>query len=137
MGNVSFMGRVVRGKGTAVNFTGADWARRAFIDLVAIDPFPGTLNLRLDEPIAQAVWAQAQRSGGLLMAAPDPAWCDGRLWPVILPEGIAGAIVRPDVPGYAEDLVEIIAAVNLRQTLGLVDHALIEVELVAASARGG
>ena len=48
-------GRLVGGIGLGRHFTRLDWARRQFIDKLGIDPFPGTLNVRVEslhiEPI--------------------------------------------------------------------------------------
>lgn len=118
---IAFTGRVAPGKGVAVGFTTADWARRAFISLVGIDPYPGTLNLVVEEGADLAAWTRLRATPGLRMAAPDPAWCDGRLYRVSLPTGIAAAIVMPEVASYDPRQVELIAAVRLREALALDD----------------
>jgi CTP-dependent riboflavin kinase len=118
---ISFTGVVATGQGKAVGFTSTAWARESFLELVGIDPFPGTLNLIVTDEAAQAAWAQLRATGGRLMPPPDPAWCAGRLFPVLLAGSLQGAIVMPEVAVYADDQVEIIAAVNLRATLGLND----------------
>jgi phosphoglycolate phosphatase len=118
---LSFTGQVATGKGEAVGFTSAPWARAAFVDLVGIDPFPGTLNLIVMGGDDQAAWARLRASGGRLMTPPDPSWCAGRLFTVLLADRVEGAIIVPEVADYAGDQVEIIAAVNLRATLGVGD----------------
>jgi CTP-dependent riboflavin kinase len=53
-----------------------------------------------------------------------PPWsqdCGGRLVPVLLDEGIRGAVVIPDVTRYGDDLLEVIASVHLRTGLDLRD----------------
>jgi len=42
-------------------------------------------------------------------------------------EKLWGAVVVPDIPGYPHNLLEILAPVNLRETLGLKDEVEIEV----------
>ncbi|MFT5539474.1 MAG: phosphoglycolate phosphatase [Alphaproteobacteria bacterium] len=118
---ISFTALVATGKGEAVGFTSAAWARASFLELVGIDPFPGTLNLTVMDGVAQAAWAQLRATGGRLMPPPDPAWCAGRLFPALLDGRIEGAIIVPEVADYATDQIEIIAAVNLRATLGIGD----------------
>ncbi len=102
--------------------------------LVGIAPFPGTLNLTVDDPASRATWDTIRKRPGIRMAAPDPAWCDGRLYPVAIGH-IAGAIVLPEVAGYAPDQVEIIAAVGLRAALGLADGDRVEVTLAEEGLR--
>jgi CTP-dependent riboflavin kinase len=55
------------------------------------------------------------------MSNPDPNWCDGLLYPVLLPRAIRAAIVVPEVAAYDSRQVEIIAPVGLRVALGLAD----------------
>lgn len=120
-GAICFTGRVATGKGAAVGFTSSAWARDGFSRLVGIDPFPGTLNLTVAEGPERDAWRRLQDGGGVVMAAPDPAWCDALLFPVTVNDREPGAIVLPRVAGYDPGQVEIIAAVQLRGALGLRD----------------
>ncbi len=124
-------GQLVTGKGEATFFTSADWARAAFRDLVDIDPWPGTLNLRLTETEHLATWAEIRSTPGLLLRAPDPEWCDGRCYPVLIAGNIGAAAVVPDVASYPEDQVEIIAAIRLRDALGVTDGHILTIEVTA------
>lgn len=133
---VSFSGRLVPGKGEGAYFTQADWAREAFIRLAGIDPWPGTLNLKLGDAGDLAAWRRLRAEGGLLMSAPDPAWCDGRCFPVEVERRFRAAIVVPEVADYPEDVVEIVAEVELRAALGLADGDLVGLSTVAAPAIG-
>ncbi|MDH3241897.1 MAG: CTP-dependent riboflavin kinase [Alphaproteobacteria bacterium] len=127
---VVLSGRLVTGKGEATFFTQADWARAAFQDLVGIDPWPGTLNLQLTETADLEAWAEIRLAPGRLLRAPDPEWCDGRVYPARLEERINAAVVVPDVASYPDDQVEIIAAVQLRRELTATDgdELVIEIE---------
>lgn len=124
-------GEVVSGKGEGALFTGAAWARAGFQNLVAIDPWPGTLNLRIRDQRFLAVWSKIKGAPGLVLRAPDPAWCDGRVYKAMIQGGLKGAVVVPGVSTYAPDQVEIIAAVSIRETLGLADGDVLEVEVTA------
>lgn len=130
MARLVFSGALVFGKGEGARFTRTDWVREAFQDLVAIDPWPGTLNLRVSEKRSLAVWHEIKKMPGLILRAPDSAWCHGRCYPAVI-QGLSTAIVVPEVESYAPDQVEIIAAVSIRETLGLGDGDLIEVEVTA------
>jgi len=124
-----FTGEVVSGKGEGKCFTRAEWARSAFQELVAIDPWPGTFNLRVSDRASSVAWAELNEDPGLLLRAPNPAWCDGRCYSALLVQGnLRAAIIVPNVANYAPDQVEIIAAVSVRETLGVGDGDRIEVE---------
>lgn len=130
MASIVFTGEVVSGKGEGKFFTRAEWARAAFQELVAIDPWPGTFNLRVSDQASRAAWAELNETSGLLLRAPDPAWCNGRCYPALLVQGdIRAAIIVPEVAGYAPDQVEIVAAVSIRESLGVGDGDRIEVEV--------
>ncbi len=117
----SVTGRLASGLGEGASFTRLDWARRAFLDRVGIDPWPGTLNLALDDPAERAGWAHIAAGPALRIEPPDPAWCAARLFLVTIAGRIAGAVVLPEVPSYPADKIEVIAAVNVRAALGLRD----------------
>ncbi|MFQ5611611.1 MAG: HAD-IA family hydrolase [Anaerolineae bacterium] len=118
---MTFAGRVVTGLGAGASFTQVTWAREQFLARLGIDPYPGTLNLILDEPADLGRWAELKAQAGQLLASPDPAWCNARCYPVRVGGRVPGAIVFPEVPDYPEAQVEVIAALPLREQLSLAD----------------
>jgi CTP-dependent riboflavin kinase len=125
---VILKGRVASGQGEGAMFTRIDWARAAFVAQLGIDPFPGTLNLTPDDA---AAWAGVRATPGIRIRAPDPKFCDAHAWPVRLAGRIEGAIVVPEVPGYPNDKIEIVAAVGLRAALGLADGDVLALEVLS------
>lgn len=130
-GEFRIRGRVATGLGLAVSFTAAHWARQGFIRLVGIDPYPGTLNLKITDEESRNAWVALRGTPGHRLPAPDSKSCDARLYPVILGRGVAGAIVLPEVADYPADQVEIIAEVHLRQVLSLADDDVIIIKAAA------
>jgi riboflavin kinase len=121
---IELVGKVATGKGEARRYTRESWARTAFMEAVEIDPFPGTLNLKVPKGRGRNEWIACRRTTGILMPAPGAAFCDGRLFRVDVTSfgrRERGAVVVPMVPGYPEDLLEIIAAVELRPALRIRD----------------
>lgn len=119
--------------GEGAFFTRTDWARNGFLALVGIDPWPGTLNLVLEDAEARRIWHRIKAGGGLLLPAPEAKWCDARLFPACLDSGLSVAVVLPDIPDYPEDRLELIAAISLRQTLGLSDGDGLELSFCRAT----
>jgi CTP-dependent riboflavin kinase len=125
---VILTGILARGLGEGASFTGLPWARAAFVARLGIDPFPGTVNLRLADPAARALWARLRGRPGVRIEPPDPAWCAARCFPVTIAGRIPGAVVLPEVPSYPGDKVEVIAAIAVRDALGLRDGDAVALE---------
>lgn len=115
------VGQVVTGLGQGASFTQLDWARQQFLTCLGIDPHPGTLNLHLDRPADQERWSTLKGEAHCLIIPPDPAWRQARGYPVRIAGRVPDAIILPDVPGYPETQIELIAALPLRQELALMD----------------
>lgn len=122
-------GRVVSGKGEGATFTQLEWARHQFIRKLGIDPFPGTLNLTLESPADLHIWEILQNSPGIEVIPPTNNWCRARCYPVHVMNQILGAIVRPILPGYSKNQVEVIAALSIRDFLSLQDGDSLDFEI--------
>jgi CTP-dependent riboflavin kinase len=132
--SIVLTGRLVSGQGVAKTFTRESWAREAFMKGVGIDPFPGTLNLSVEDSPERNRWIAARDVMGILMPAPYEKFCDGRLFRAKVTNPLSsksaeGAVIVPMVRGYPEEQLELIATVGLRDALGIVDGARLEVTL--------
>lgn len=130
---LSLLGHVRTGLGQGAGFTQLDWVRDRFIECCGIDPHPGTLNVVVEQPEHRRTWAAIQQRPGTLVRAPTGDACDAMLYPLSIGHdrgrGLAAAAVLPDVPGYPDDQLEIVAAVNLREHFGLADGETLHAEL--------
>jgi len=114
-------GRVATGAGRGAAFTGLEWAKTQFMSSCGIDPFPGTLNLIVDRPRDQAAWREVRDQSGERITGGGAGSCDALLFPVRICDALPGAIVLPEIKGYAENQIELIAAVPVREYLSLSD----------------
>ena len=121
------LGRLATGIGMGTTFTQLDWAKAQFIERVGVDPYPGTINVIVDDPESLPVWVRLKQTDGIHMDNPNDGLhdCDAKCWPVIIDidgsEPIDGAIVFPLVDGYPPSQVEVIAAIGVRETAGIED----------------
>jgi CTP-dependent riboflavin kinase len=131
MSNHRIRGRLVSGIGQGRHFTRLDWARQQFLGKLGIDPFPGTLNLQIEDAAALDRWRRLRETPGIRIDNPNhgPHDCDARCYPIRLAGCIDAAIVWPEVDGYPESQVEIIATRNVRAALGVADGDEIELEV--------
>ncbi len=117
---MEFQGVVRAGRREAAGFVALPAVAARLLSWAGSTPFPGTLNVRLTSPEARARWREL-RAGheGWTLPPPDPEQCAATCFPVLVEGRVPGTVVVPQVPGYPEDLVEVVAAVNLRERLGL------------------
>ncbi len=124
-------GRLATGIGQGRHFTQLDWARRQFMEKVGIAPYPGTVNIVVDDANDVSTWLQVKSEPGVRIDNPNdgPHDCDARCYRVLIEGRIEAAIVVPEVEGYAPGLIEMIAAVNVRETLGIADGDVLRLEI--------
>lgn len=131
-------GRITSGIGRGQYFTQLDWTRQQTIAQLGIDPFPGTLNLILEEPVEVAAWIGLRGTPGIRLENPSkgPNDCDARCYRVCVDGRVDCAIILPEVDEYPECQVELIAPVNLRQLLGKSDGDEVVLEIMRADGSG-
>ena len=115
---IKLKGIVFSGEGDGKKFMELPWVKRQMTEKLGFTPYPGTLNVKLTEeslkkrrmlkkaPSVKIYPAEGYHKGAIFKAFTGSLEC---------------AIVVPEVPGYPKDLLEIIASVNLRDTLHLED----------------
>ena len=120
-------GRVASGSQTAARFTQLDWVQKQCREKLGFAPFPGTLNLIIERGCFP-ILADLRSANAIELIPEGNKACAGKALPVCI-EGIRGAIVipEPSVNIHKENVVEVIAPVWLRESLGLVDDQLLTV----------
>lgn len=130
--SVRISGTVASGKGLGATFTRTDWALKILEDEYGIDPYPGTLNLKVSKTSLSG-W-QSLTARGRLFTAPSAEWCDAKCFAVRLEHGhtqAKGVIVLPLVHDYPADQIEIVAEVNLRSHFAIDDGDVITLHIQA------
>jgi riboflavin kinase len=117
-------GRVFSGGGIGSFFINLSWVRSQIKEKLGFNPYPGTLNLQLLP--GTDVKELRDTTKGIKIKSSE-GFHEGRCFKALIMEKLWGAVVVPDVPKYPNDLLEIMAPVNLRETLGLKDGVDIEV----------
>jgi HAD superfamily hydrolase (TIGR01509 family) len=106
-------GTLQSGEGAAEGFVAAVEDRLA--EGLGFRPFPGTLNLSVAD--RSAVNALPSR----LLADIGDDHCDGvRIRPCVV-DGVRAGVLRPIVPDYPDEKVELVAPIRLRSLFGLDD----------------
>jgi len=123
---INVKGRVTRGLGEGKKFTQLPWVKRLIQEKIGFEPYPGTLNLRLSSD-AQIFTLLEKFSG--IRISPREGFASGRIYKALIAGEVHGAVVRPEVPNYPEDVLEILASVNLREEFNLRDGDEVEIKI--------
>ena len=119
-------GKIVRGLGESGKFLAVDWVNQAVLDAFKFTPFCGTLNIDVADPSIQR--RLIQRDAGRI-AAPDPGFCDAIIARGRINSRYECGVIIPLVPNYPENILEIVAPVQLKDALGVEDGDEVELEL--------
>jgi len=128
--NLIITGKIVSGAGEGAYFTQIDWVSRQCDEKLGFIPYPGTLNLELSEEFLVTV-ESLEKEKGVELISPDPKFCNGKAFPVLLGE-MRAAIIMPEekVRVHPKNIIEIIAPLNLKASLNLKDGDSVTVVLV-------
>ncbi len=126
---MSINGHLVHGLGLAKDLTQIDWVRRQLIELVGIDPHPGTLNLNLKDDVNLSRWQNWCSMAGEIIEPEDSDFCRARCYPVRIEGRYPAAVLLPECGDYPTDKMELVAALPLRTQLSLDDDAQVRVDL--------
>jgi CTP-dependent riboflavin kinase len=130
---VILQGKIVTGLGEGKLFTSLPWAKEQFINKVGIDPYPGTLNLKIEKPQILDNFQKIKNHPGISIIPDNPTFCQGVCYKVIIEGNIPGAIVVPLVPEYPPDKIEIISSYNLKETLRIKDGDELSLKVIISS----
>lgn len=122
-------GKVITGLGEGQYYISLEGYRTQFIEKLGFTPYPGTLNVKLDAPsvdIRKGISADLEISG---FTKDNRTFGRGSCFNIMI-MGINGAVIVPERTHYPEDIIEIIAPVNLRKYLKLRDGSTVEVEVI-------
>lgn len=127
--HIELTGSVITGLGEGQYYTTLKGYHDQFVELLDFEPYPGTLNIRL-EGESVGYRSMLNLKDGIIIdgfKSKNRTFGGGRCYPVKLGNGTKGAIMIPDRTHYPEDIIEIISPDNLRDKLELKDGSKITV----------
>jgi len=123
---VTFEGTVFSGKGEGRKFIGLSWVTRQIEATLGFTPYAGTLNIHLTEE--SAAKKKLLEAAEKFEIVPEKGYCTGFLIRAKM-NGWGCGVVLPQVPSYPPDVLEVVAALNLREQLGLSDGSTVSVDV--------
>jgi len=121
-------GTVFSGKGEGSKYIGLLWVKEQIVRKLGFVPYVGTLNIRLTKNDVRKV-GRALKDAEAIEISPKAGFSRGKCYRASLTDGIDCVIVIPDVTDYPEDILEIVAPVNLRDRFHLGDGDLLDVRV--------
>ena len=118
MKSIIFEGIVVTGEGNGKKYLGLSWVKRQIEEKLGYTPYLGTLNLTLTKESIQRKRLLEKKKG--VTICPAEGYCVGFLFKACI-KSLDCAVVLPEVKGYPENVLEIVAPLNLRETMNLKD----------------
>ena len=121
-------GIVFSGKGEGAKFIELPWVKKQITEKLGFAPYHGTLNIELtkEEFEKRALLEKVQA----IEISPVKGFSRGRCFKANLLDKLECAIVIPEIPDYPGNVIEVIAAKNLRGTLQLRDGDSVEVKIL-------
>jgi riboflavin kinase len=121
---ILFIGTLISGSEEGRKYVEIEWVKQQMKDKLSFDPYPGTLNLRLDsENVKRRVVLEKNAK---LRLCHSGGYCTGLLFKAAL-DGLPCGVVIPQIEKYPENMLEIVASENLKQKLRLRDGDLVRV----------
>ncbi len=127
-------GIIRSGAGKGAFFTQVDWVVRQCEKKLGYCPFPGTLNVRIDDS-DMASLKRLTEGNDFELVPDDPAFCSAGVKKVTI-NGVPAAVVIPaeEVRIHEERILEIIAARGIKETLGLEDGDAVRLSWIEGSS---
>jgi CTP-dependent riboflavin kinase len=125
-------GKMFSGLGEGAFFTQLDWVKEQCQAKLEFLPSPGTLNLYVDSQ-SSGILKKLQEAEGISLIPPTPGFCQAKCFPVLI-GSMRGAIIIPQAEPFTNkvhppEVIEIIAPVNIKESLSAKDGDEIWVEL--------
>ena len=124
-----FEGTVFTGLGEGAYYITREGYRRQIREKLGFDPYPGTLNLRLDGSYVELKRRLARMPAIILEGFRDEGRSFGavRCYPAVINDDVEGAVVIADRTIYDDSVLEVISPIYLRKHFDLRDGDLVRV----------
>jgi 4-hydroxy-3-polyprenylbenzoate decarboxylase len=120
-------GRVVKGLGESASFLSIPWVNNQLLEKLSFSPYCGTLNIDVGDPAVQE--ALKKGNGSRRIVPGEKGFCEALLVEGVVAGRYPCGVILPLMADYPTTILEIVAPVHLKETLGIVDGDKVEVDL--------
>ncbi|MEM2971923.1 MAG: DUF120 domain-containing protein [Candidatus Bathyarchaeia archaeon] len=121
-------GKIFSGTGEGAKFVSLPWVKRQIIEKLGFEPYLGTLNIKLSKNYTNL--KEHLKKAKPIEISPRKNFCRGICFKACLMDNLKCAVVIPAVAGYPEDVIEILAPVNLRDKFQIKDGDIVKVKIM-------
>ena len=118
MEKIKISGKTFSGKAGGRKFLQLPWVKQQITAKLGFTPYTGTLNLQLSDK--NAAKRRLLGNAAAITVHPAEGYHSGKLFKASVGKVECGVVI-PEVAGSPPDILEVIAPVNLRETLKLAD----------------
>jgi riboflavin kinase len=129
--NIIITGKAMSGVGEGRYYVSLEGYRKQFIEKLNFDPYPGTLNIRINKEQLYFRRRLDEEEGIKIegFSTKDRTFGEVKAFHCKI-DGIEGAVVLPQRTHYPADVIEVIAPVRIRDALGIKDGDIVNVEVI-------
>jgi riboflavin kinase len=121
-------GKVFSGSGEGAKFVALPWVKKQITKKLGFKPYPGTLNIKLTRDCKNL--KNALKNAKPIEISPRKNFCRGICFKAFLMDNVKCAVVIPEIADYPEDVIEILAPINLREKFQLKDGDNVKVKIL-------
>jgi riboflavin kinase len=121
-------GKVFSGRGEGAEFIRLSWVTRQIDEKIGFIPYIGTLNVKPTK--VGLATKESLKNAKTIEISPIMGFRRGKCLPAYFMQDLKCAIIIPEVENYPEDVIEVIAPVNLRRKFRLKDGDTVQVKIV-------
>lgn len=128
MATIRLHGKVFSGKGEGTRYTQLQWVKKQITEKCGFIPHDGTLNIKLTEESFRT--KKQLETANAMEISPPEGFCRGKCFRARIKCNVKCVVLIPEIASYPEDIVEIVAPINLRKELRLKDGDEVDVTIL-------
>ncbi len=118
-------GKIFSGNGEGEKFITLPWVRKQIVEKIGFDPYPGTLNIKLENDIKLRTLNKAKA----IEISPETGFYRGICFKACFMDKVECAIVIPEIANYPKNILEVIAPINLKENLLLKNGNTVKIKI--------
>lgn len=123
-----FKGTVFSGKGEGTRFIELPWVKSQIAEKLGFVPYPGTLNIKLTKDKV-SLKKMLEKAKAIEISSAQ-GFCRGKCFKACFLDNLNCAVIIPKIKNYPEDILEVVASVNLRKSFQLKDGSVVKVKIL-------